>query len=293
MNVKRFAALLVLSAGVELLAGQSLAPNPLQRQYREGQTLVYRMNGINESWHYTIQADGVVKKDASGAYFEEYRWSKMESGGQPMPLSPQTAEFRQRLSLDPNQNPSIPDFTKVDPKLIGPIADFMTFYSDLWLAIKTGQLTKPGDHFYVPNGMPNSWADGTYVLVGQSAIDFDLTLKSIDKASQTAVLVVRHVPPAKSTIQLPAAWMQTPVGEKPNNWVGVSKGQDGKFTAAVGEETFTVEIKLSLADGKILSATMDNPVKTIERICEDQALTKCSEPKPHVILRKIDISLVQ
>jgi hypothetical protein len=295
MKLKIAAIMLVFAGASVPLAGQASAParNPLQRQYREGETLAYRMNAVNENWRYTVQADGAVKKDSAGTYFEEFRWSKMESGGQPLPLSPQTAEFRQRLTLDPSQNPSVPDFTKVDPKLIGPMADFMTFYSDLWLAIKTGQLTQPGDHVYVPNGVPNSWADGTHVLLGQSAIDFDLTLKSIDKASQSALLSVRHVPPAKSTVQLPAAWMQTQVGDRPNNWVGVQKDPDGKFTASVGEEVFTVEIKLSLADGKILSATMDNPVKTVERTCEDQALTKCSDPKPHEILRKIEISLVQ
>ena len=87
--------------------------------------------------------------------------------------------------------------------------------------------------------------------------------------------------------------MQKPVGDSPNNWVGVTKEQNGSYTAAVGEENFTVEIKVSLADGRILSATMDNPVKTIERTCEDAALTKCGEAKPHEILRKIDITLVQ
>jgi len=34
-------------------------------------------------------------------------------------------------------------------------------------------------------------------------------------------------------------------------------------------------------------------VKTIQRVCEDEALTKCGEAKPHEILRKIEISLVQ
>jgi hypothetical protein len=130
------------------------------------------------------------------------------------------------------------------------------------------------------------------VLIGESAIDFDMTLKSVDTAAGTAVLEVKHVPPEKTAVKLPAPWMQTPVGDAPNNWVGVTKEQNGSYSAAVGEETFTVEIKVSLADGKILSATMDNPVKTIERTCEDEALTKCGDPKPHLILRKIDITLV-
>ena len=236
----------------------------------------------------------MVKKDATGAYYEEYRWSNMQSGGQPMQLSAETAAFRQRLSLDPNQNPSGPDLTKVDPRMIGPITDFMTFYVDYWLANKVGQLKKAGDHFYFRNPMPaSSWADGTHVLIGESAIDFDMTLKTVDAAAGTAVLVVKHVPPEKSAVKLPAAWMQTPVGDLPNNWVGVQKEQDGRYTASVGEENVNVEIKVSLADGKILSATMDNPVKTIERTCEDLALTKCGEAKPHDILRKVEIVLVQ
>ena len=294
--MKMLAVWLVVCGGAATLAGQvpTQSHDPLQRQYHEGEALVYRMTAVNEAWHYTIQADGIVKKDATGAYYEEYRWSNMQSGGQPMQLSAETAAFRQRLSLDPNQNPSGPDLTKVDPRMIGPITDFMTFYVDMWLANKVGQLKKAGDHFYFRNPMPaSSWADGTHVLIGESAIDFDMTLKTVDAAAGTAVLVVKHVPPEKSAVKLPAAWMQTPVGDLPNNWVGVQKEQDGRYTASVGEENVNVEIKVSLADGKILSATMDNPVKTIERTCEDLALTKCGEAKPHDILRKVEIVLVQ
>ena len=294
--MKMLAVWLVVCGGAATLAGQvaTQGHDPLQRQYHEGEALVYRMTAVNEAWHYTIQADGIVKKDATGAYYEEYRWSNMQSGGQPMQLSAETAAFRQRLSLDPNQNPSGPDLTKVDPRMIGPITDFMTFYVDYWLANKVGQLKKAGDHFYFRNPMPaSSWADGTHVLIGESAIDFDMTLKTVDAAAGTAVLVVKHVPPEKSAVKLPAAWMQTPVGDLPNNWVGVQKEQDGRYTASVGEENVNVEIKVSLADGKILSATMDNPVKTIERTCEDLALTKCGEAKPHDILRKVEIVLVQ
>jgi hypothetical protein len=295
-RMKMFAALLLVCGGAAVVAGQAPAPshNPLQRQYHEGDALVYRMNGVNEAWHYSVEGKGVVKKDAAGAFFEEYQWGKMESDGQAMALRADSDAFRQRLSLDPNQIPSPPDVSKVDPKLIGPVMDFMTFYADLWLANKLGQLTHAGDHFYFRNPMPaSSWADGTRVLIGESAIDFDLTLKAVDTAAGTAVLVAKHVPPEKSAVKLPAEWMQKPVGDMPNNWVGVTKEQNGTYTAAVGQETFTVEIKVSLADGKILSATMDNPVKTIERSCADEALTKCGEAKPHVILRKIDITLVQ
>jgi hypothetical protein len=289
----KFAAMCLVVFGCPvLLAGQSPAKNPLHRDYRGGEKLVYRMQGLNENWKYTIQADGVVKKDTAGKYFEEYQWSRMESDGQSLPLRADMAGFRQRLTLDPDQNQSIPDLTKVDPKMIGPIMDFMTFYADVWLAIKTGQLAKAGDHFYFRNPMPaTSWADGTRTLIGESAIDFDMTLNAVNAAEGTAELVVRHVPPEKAAVKLPAAWMQAPVGDKPNNWVGVTKNQDGTYSAAVGQETFEVRLKLSLADGKILSATMDNPVKTIERTCTDAAFDQCGPPKPHVIIRTIEISL--
>lgn len=278
------------------MAGQGVEQiqDPLHRQYRAGEALAYQMHGVNESWEYTIRADGMVKQDASGKFAEEYQWSNMESGGQAVPLRADMSDFRQRITLDPNTIPSTPDLTKVDPKLIGPVTDFMTFYVDLWLANKLGQLKKAGDHFYFRSPMPaSSWADGTRVILGQSAIDFDMTLKSVDTTTGTAVLEVKHVPPEKATVKLPAVWMQTPLGNLPNNWVGVTKQADGTYVAAVGEETVDALITVSLADGKILSATMNNPVKTIERTCKDEALTQCDAAKPHLIVRKIEIELVK
>jgi len=61
----------------------------------------------------------------------------------------------------------------------------------------------------------------------------------------------------------------------------VERTKNEKYLAAVGKETFDVEIRLSLADGMILSGTLDNPVETIKRECEDAALTKCGDPRPH------------
>lgn len=277
-----------------MVAGQgAFTQNPLHRQYRAGEALAYQMHGVNGSWEYSVRADGTVKQDASGKFTEEYQWSKMQSGGQPVPLRADMSEFRQRITLDPGTMPSVPDLTKVDTKLIGPITDLMTFYVDLWLANKLGQLEKAGDHFCFRSPIPaSSWADGTRVILGQSAIDFDMTLKSVDTIAGTAALEVKHVPP-KAALKLPAAWMETPVGILPNNWVGVTKQSDGSYIAGVGEETVDVLVTVSLEDGKILSATMNNPVKTVERTCRDQALTECDAAKSHLIVRKVEIELVK
>ncbi|MGB6829953.1 MAG: hypothetical protein WBE41_18030 [Terracidiphilus sp.] len=272
-------------------AATAMPANPLHRQYTEGETLAYKMTGTNENWHYTVRAEGTVKKNERGGWVEEYRWTDMTSDGQPYTMAPVMADFRQRLSLDPKVMPSVPDLTKVDPKLIGPITDLMTFYVDLWLPEMMGVVKKPGDHYYFKMGQPSSWADGTHVLVGVSSIDFDFTLKSVDAVAGTATLEVKHVPPVKPQIPLPGAWMQTPVGDAANNWVEVMKQPDGTFEAGVGQETFTVDLTVSLADGKILAGTMDNVVNTIHRTCDDQALTQCGVPVPHQIERKIEIAL--
>jgi len=291
--VNTLAGILLTCCGSSLLAAQALPGehNVLLRRYREGEKLTYHMKGINEDWHYEIQADGIVKKDSDGSYFEEYGWSNLISDGQKTGLSQAALDFRQQLTLDPNHNSTFPNLSQVDPRLIGPITDLMNFYVDLRLAVRSGKLTHPGDHFYFKRGAPNSWADGTRVLIGEDVIDFDLTLKGIDRADNTATLVVRHVPPEKPEIRFPADWMRKPVADTANNWVQIERIKNGKYLARVGKETFDVEINVSLADGKILSGSIDNPVEITERECDDAALTKCGDPKPHRIRRQIEISL--
>jgi len=292
-------AVLIFCAAPFSLAAQAPAAsattptpaNPLHRHYQDGETLVYKMTGINENWHYTVRAQGTVKKNDRGVWFEEYRFTDMTSDGKPYTMAPAMTDFRQKLSLDPRFIPSLPDLSKVDPKFIGPITDLMTFYVDLWLPGMMGFVKKPGDHYYFKLGTPSSWADGTHVLTGVSSIDFDFTFKSVDTATGTATLEVKHVPPVKPQIPLPGAWMQAPVGDIANNWVEVVKQPDGKFGAAVGQENFTVDLVVSLADGRILSGKMDNIVKTIHRTCDGQALTHCDAPVPHQIERKIEIAL--
>jgi hypothetical protein len=83
--------------------------------------------------------------------------------------------------------------------------------------------------------------------------------------------------------------MHVPVADTPNNWAEVGKSKDGKYVASVGKETFDVVIETSLTDGRILSATMDNPVEVLERECSDAALTSCGEPIRYQIRRLIEI----
>lgn len=293
MKVLAMFLVICSGSGFVMQQGATPNPNPLLRHYHDGEKLTYHMKGINETWHYEIQADGVVRKDSAGTYSEEYRWSHLISDNQETALTPANQDLRQEVTLDPNHNPTFPNLSKVGPQIVGPITDLMTFYIDLWMTVKIGQLVRAGDHFYFKRGTPNSWADGSYVLIGEDSIDFDFTLKDVHPSDNTAILVVRHVPPEKPEIRLPADWMHKPVADTANNWVEVRKIKGGKYLAAIGKESFVVEMKISLKDGKILSGSMDNPVETEERECDDAALVHCGNPKPHHIHRQIEMVLQQ
>jgi hypothetical protein len=248
----------------------------LKRQYREKEELTYFMRGVNEAWRYEVRATGLVKRDSNGTYVEDYAWSNLTSNGVEIPLPPASANFRQQLSLDPQHPPTLPPLSQVSPMLIGPITDLLTFYSDLWLAIRAGSLVHTGDHFYRRYGTPASWADGRRVLLGQDSFDFDVTLADVNRSAQTATVAVRHVDPEQPEVKLPADWMHAPVADSPNNWVQVVK---------------TDEIKVSLVDGKILHAALDNLVVAHKRQCEDAALAICDDPVDHQIRRHIQLNL--
>ncbi len=280
------------SAQIASIAKENLTtPTPLTRRYTEGERLTYQMKGDNDGWTYEVRVNGVVKKNDSGHYIEEYGWSDFKSNAG-MTLSPASLSFRQTLSLDPAIQPSIPNLSQVQPFLIGPITDMLTFYSDLWLALRQTDLNRAGDHAYVKFGGPASWADGNYVILGEDSIDFDFTLKDVNNTNQTATLMVRHVPPPQPKVKLPAPWMQVPVADTLNNFIDVKKNGSGKYSAEIGKETFDVEIKISLKNGRILSANMDNLVQARSRECSDAALLNCGESSDHTIRRQIELRLV-
>ena len=274
-------------------SSESHKASPFSRQYREGEKISYHMTATNKDRRktssYEAQADGVVKKDAAGHFYEEYQWSGVIWDGR---VAKVPADFRQILSLDPGSRPELPDLQHGGPDLVGPALDLFTFYTDLGMALRNPGLKNPGDHAYVKLGGPNSWAAGEGLILGEDSIDFDLAVQSLDHEIGTATLLVRHVPPPDPKIHLPAEWMHMPVGDAPNNWVEVGKNASGEYRASIGKETFDDVIVISLADGRILSAGMDNPVEVLERECSDAALTVCGKPIRYEIRRKIEIARV-
>jgi len=264
----------------------------LFRHYAAGEQIVYRMSATDQGrgsvTHYQVRADGVVKRDTDGTMYEEFTWSDLRVNDVRIPLPAQSREFRERLSLSPAFRLAIPDLSRLHPGLIGPVVDLLTFYADVQIAMRQ-PLHQSGDHVYVNDGNPNSWADGKRVLTGEDAIDFDITLADVNPADSVVTLIVRHVPPAHPAIALRAPWMSAPVAETPNNWVQVARADTASYAASVGRETFEATIRLRLGSGKLLSATLDNDVQVLERICTDSLLTACGTPRRYTIRRRIEI----
>lgn len=285
-------ALAVLGgSGVTVLAGAQAGGSLLAGNYVEGEKTTYVMRGVNGNWKYKVRAAGIVKKDAQGQWEEQFAWSHLVSNGVPARLGRAGVRFRQVISLDPGKPVTLPNLRAVPPILIGPITDLATFYVDLWLARRLGsKLARAGDHAYVKVGRPVSWADGKKVILGDTAVDFDLRLLKVDRATRTATLLVRHVPPAELRVPLPAAWMREAVSAPADNWVQVERSRGG-YEAAAGKETFAVQMEVSLANGEIVTATLENRVEAEERECRDAALTNCGQPRPLEIRRRVEISL--
>ena len=292
------AALLLLFAlaCMPALAAEGDAPL-LARKYVEGERVAYDMHGLNRGGprtvEYTARAEGIVRKDDAGRFYEDIAWTSLTVDGKVVDLPPDSRAFRQRLSLLLDTTVAIPDLSRVHPNLIGPVLDLLNFYADLGLAMKVGTLNREGDHATFVHNRPNSWADGRVVLVGEDAIDFDLTVGRVDRSAGTAELIVRHVAPAEPAIRLAADWMKTPVGKGANNWTQVVHPSPGKYIAAVGSELIEVRIDVALVSGRIVTATMNNPVDVLERDCEDLEAQKCGEPRRYRILRTIEINAIR
>jgi len=282
----------VLAAGTLCLAGQLRAQSSaglLVRRYHDGDSLHYRMDGTNQHpgslRRYSARTDGVVRRDTAGRFVEEIDWSHLMRNDSEVAIPVSAAH--QRLTLEPGVMLP-PDMAHINPALIGPALDLFTFYVDLWLSAKL-PLRHAGDHIRVPGHGANSWADGQHVVLGEDAVDFDITLGGVDSAAGTVQLDVRHVPTTDSHVRLPAAWMRAPLFDTPSNWVQVTHAADGSYVAGVGRETFDVQLVVSLVDGRIISATMDNPVDVLERVCSDAELASCGDESRYRIFRHVTL----
>src|SRR5579875_2083382 len=90
-----------------------------------GEKLRYVMEGRDQdggqTTAYRAETDGVVKKNGAGVLVDEFGWSRLSFNGTAFTLSPASLSLRQELSTDPAFRLSIPELSKVQPVLIGPM----------------------------------------------------------------------------------------------------------------------------------------------------------------------------
>lgn len=277
-----FAAFLASAPKAQLNTAEA---ENLQRRYVDGAVSHYTMTGDNDGWRYSIQAADTVRRDTAGRFYEELAWSELSSNTQPT-LNAASQALRQTVSLDdPAHYMKVPNLAGVQPLLIGPITDTLTFYSDLLLAMHAN-LSRVGQTAYVPRTTANSWADDQHVLVGEDVVDVSLRVEAVDPASHTETILIQHVPPAALHIQVPAPWMQSAASTPPYNFVQVTK-TDAGFATELGKEHFDVRLVLDTQDGHLVSATMHNPVSMVAQQCTDRDLKQCGPESQKSTLREV------
>ncbi len=282
----------LLCAVGTLAATRTTSQAPFARLYAIGDSVRYHMTAVNaghpDTVRYSADVTGRVVQDSTGLVVERLEWGALRMNGTAVALAASTPKVREVLSLSPAWVPR-PDVRQTDPRLVGPVLDLLTFYVDLQLAGRMATLVHAGDHVFLPLSLGGSWADCVTLVRAEDAIDFDITLAAIDSAKHMATIVVKHVPPQKQVIALPAPWMREPVAGGLNNWLEVATLPGGRVAARVGKEAFDVRLDVSLTDGRLVSATLDNPVDVVDRECADASLASCGAPSHYRILRTISI----
>lgn len=274
---------------------QVTTQNLLTRWYELGERVSYRITATTRdrtgTSSYAATARSIVKRDQMERLFEEFEWPDLVWNGMPVQMSPIDAQARPILSLSADRRPATPDLSKVAPRLIAPTVDLLSFYADAWVAMQQPTLRFAGNRAIVFNrGETTSWADGTRVILGEGSSELEITLDDVNLNEGTATLTLLHAPPARPPIRIPAEWMRTRVTDLPNNWIQVVRVGPRQLVASVGKETREVTMRMSLTNGKIYSARMENQVDVFERECTDEALTMCGEAVRYQINRQIAIA---
>ena len=290
---RRLALLFAAALLAPAQAQEGRSSGPLARKYQEDEPIAYDIRATHRGRaaesQYTAKVRGLVRRDAAGIFHEELAWGDLQADGQPIPLPAEAERFRQRVSLDPRAPLRVPRLAEIHPALAGPVFDLVNFYGDLKLAARTPGLAKPGDKVRIPHNRANSWADGRNVLVGEDALDFEISLDAIEAGKAT--ITVRHVPPENPAINLSAEWMnERVVPSAANNWTQLGRYPQGKYTAAVGVETIEVKLVVDTGSGRIVSGTLTNPVEIVERECEDLEARRCGEPVRRSLMRRIELT---
>ncbi len=185
---------------------------------------------------------------------------------------------------------ALPDLTGWDMGVVGPVTDLHTFLIAVSHQVGADRLTRLGETFTTGEAAKASWANGENIPVGEDCIQISVTLLELN--AETAVYETRFMPPADACLEPLKPWMEAPVVEgTPNNFQ--QQMMMGPMAAAMwGREQFIITSTVRRADGRILSATMDNPLTLRLKVGCDPNLDSCKHEMPMTIHRKLQLELL-
>ncbi|MBI3555390.1 MAG: hypothetical protein HY074_03890 [Deltaproteobacteria bacterium] len=263
--------------------GQTKDESTLTRRYREGEVYGYyifnrQFIGSDLDNSYEGHATARVVAEPTGAMHEEFEWHDITKNGKKHPIAP---EYRQILSLAVGGKMIFPPTAMIT----GATTDTMNFYVNEMLAIKKA-LRKVGDHELVSlNGKPSPWLDRARGFNGFDCQDFDIMLTAID--GNYATVKVANIPPLHGCTRPPlVAWMNSRVADTENNFFEIERQADGTYHASYGKEIIDTELHIDLGTGRIISGFMHNTVHYLQRVCKDESVLDCGEPKDKSLARE-------
>jgi hypothetical protein len=178
------------------------------------------------------------------------------------------------LSLDPRAGNALAlPKQGVSGELQGPVDDLLTFFVDLSAHVGISVLHQPGGSHVDATSLRGNFATAT-APVGQDIVQLTTTLTTLN--SRQATFKSAYQPPHQGGLKLYRSWMSSPVcSGAPNNFQLV-ESQGPRYIALWGCESFTVTTVVDRDSGQIISAHMTNPLKLKGKLCQDKALTKCT-----------------
>jgi hypothetical protein len=275
------------------------APQTFHRDYAPGESYRYKMvrtyeeNGafkreeIAESLH-EVPEEGPPRERISFTSLTKRTAEGTED------LSAAIAKFpAYETSVSATSNPelsALPDLKGWDMGVVGPVTDLHTFLIAVSHQVGADKISEPGQTYTTGEAAKASWANGENIPVGEDCIQISITL--LESTDDRATYETRFMPPTEACLTPLKPWMEAPVVEgTPNNFQ--QQMMMGPMAAAMwGREQFVITSTIRRSDGRILSATMDNPLTLMLKVGCDPNLDSCKHELPMAIHRKLKLELL-
>lgn len=272
------------------------ALSPLARVYTKGDHFRYKLTCTsyqNGKWTSTTvsEAQLIVGYDSLGVPYDEVHWlssiqmgvkDTLDLGVKARAIPPY------RISLDPKGSMALPPLT--EPAMTEPITDLHTFFVAVSPALGATRLKNAGDSYTKPQPAIGDFSNGANILKGQDCLQTSMSLMAI--SGDTDRVQTRFFPPLTNGLSYITPEMSTPViADTVNNFQMLMPAGNGKFNVQYGRELFTIDSKISKAEGKLLDASMFNLLSLRLNIMCDQQYQHCAMQMPMSIARKLSLEL--